>query len=58
VIVGPAVYGLARPVHVLRFALVGGGPAPVRGGELPELLLLFAQLELPLLQVLATGDVV
>jgi hypothetical protein len=58
VVLGSAVYGLAGLVHVLRLALVGGRPSPVRGGELLELLLLPAQLELPLLQVLAAGDVI
>jgi len=56
VVLGPAVYGLAGLVHVLCLALAGRSPAPMGGGELLELLLLLAQLALPLPQILAAGD--
>jgi hypothetical protein len=56
-LLGAAVDGLPRLVHVPSLALVGLGLSPVVRRKLPQLLLALAQLALRPLQVLAAEEV-
>src|SRR5215213_4632065 len=56
-LLGATVDGLPGLVHVAGLALVGVGLSPVVRRELPQLLLLLAQLPLRPLQILAAGEV-